>query len=68
MHDVLLHAGSEPQVIVTSSGRDVAVPWRKLVFATPGKMLHGAVVLPGATLHALEELPAVSIPPNRQKG
>ncbi len=57
VRDVLLNPGGEPQVIVEADGRKVEVPWSKLAFAMPGNELHGTVVLPGLTHHALEQLP-----------
>ncbi len=57
IRDVLLTPGGEPQVILEAGGRKVEVPWSKLEFARPGNELHGMAVLPGATHHALEQLP-----------
>ena len=64
IRDVLLTPGGEPQVILEAAGREVAVPWSKLKFALPGDELHGQVVLPGMTQHALEQLPELG-PQNR---
>jgi hypothetical protein len=57
VRDVLMNGASEPQVIVDAGGRLVEVPWSKLAFNVPGRELHGSVVLPGETRHALDELP-----------
>ncbi len=66
IRDVLLTAGSEPQVVLEADGRKVEVPWSKLVFALPGNELHGQVVLPGVTPHGLEQLP--DFRPQDQRG
>jgi hypothetical protein len=57
VREVLMNGASEPQVIVDAGGRLIEVPWSKLAFDLPGQELHGGVVLPGETRHALDELP-----------
>lgn len=57
VRDVMLHGSGQPQVILESSGRLIEVPWSKFAFDVPGKDLHGKLVLPGETRHALDELP-----------
>lgn len=58
VRDVMLHAGSEPVVVLRANGRTVALGWDRFAFGQPHSLLHGKVLLPGQTARALDELPA----------